>query len=144
MIYLDREQFKLKTYNFWDLFLHEHQYPYLGRCYAWAKRDGADLVSDIDPMEMWELFQTIVPKWDFAVYKLFNRSRPNVAILGNETPHLYAHLIPRYRTPCNYDGTIFVDPDPNGDYAPYPRIDLPLDTLLNIRDIMKGQIESDD
>ena len=99
---MDYNQLKIKSYNFWDLFLHENQYPYIGRCYASAKREDADLVTGMDPHEMWELFQTIIPQWDVAVYELFNRSRPNVAILGNKWEHLHAHLIPRYKTPCTY------------------------------------------
>jgi len=31
---IDYEQLKIKTYDFWDLYLHVSQFPYLGRCYA--------------------------------------------------------------------------------------------------------------
>lgn len=138
----NHDQFRIKTYNFWDLFLHKEQYPYIGRCYAAAKRPDLDLVSNMDPHEMWELFETIVPQWDFAVYYLFNRSKPNVAFGGNNWQRLYVDLIPRYNTPCIYGVVQFIDPNPGENYVPYPKMDLPLDTLLNIRDIMGGQIRA--
>jgi len=44
------ERFKIREYNLWDLYMHENQYPYIGRCYAWAKRD-ADSVVDMNKQE---------------------------------------------------------------------------------------------
>ena len=53
---LDYSEFKIKEYDFWDLFLHVNQYPYLGRCYAWAKREDADQITGIKSGELVELF----------------------------------------------------------------------------------------
>lgn len=58
---MDYERFKIKVYQFWELFLHERQFPYLGRCYAWAKRGDAQKFTDMSPEEGEELI-TIVRK----------------------------------------------------------------------------------
>ncbi len=137
---MDYDQFKIKEYDLWDLFLHVNQYPYLGRCYAWAKREDADKITDINSGELVELFGDIIPAWDRAVYQLFQHDRPNLAILGNEAPHLHAHLIPRYNTPKEFQGITFTDPNPKGNYAPYPKQKIELDILLQIRDAVKGKI----
>ena len=143
----------LKTFDLWHLFLHPKQFPYVGRCYAVARRgfkDEIDMrlrqmpeakkVTDMSSRETIELFDIIVPEWDEAVKALFGHDWPNVAILGNEWPHLHAHLIPRYNTPRNFQGMEFVDPNPKGNYAPYPKKELPAETLIAIRDAMKGKL----
>ena len=137
---MDYEQFKIKSYSFWDLFLHVNQFPYLGRCYAWAKRGNADAIVEIEPEETLQLFEKIIPKWSRAVKSLFQQDRDNVALLGNEANHLHAHLIPRYSTPREFAGVTFIDPNPRGNYAPYPKKELPLETLLQIRDSIKEKL----
>src|SRR3989344_4410977 len=136
----DYEQFKIKEYDFWGLFLHVNQYPYLGRCYAWAKREDADYITGIKSGELIELFGDILPAWNKAVYELFQHDRPNLAILGNEVPHLHAHLIPRYNSPREFEGITFTDPNPTGNYSPYPKQKLSLEVLLRIRDSIKGRL----
>ncbi len=136
----DYDQFKIKEYDFWDLFLHQNQYPYLGRCYAWAKREDADQITVIKSGELVELFGDIIPAWNRAVCQSFQHDWPNLVILGNETPHLHAHLIPRYNTPREFQGITFIDPNPTGNYAPYPKQKLELDILLHIRDSIKEKL----
>lgn len=136
----DFDQFKIKEYHHWDLFLDKRQYPYIGRCYAWAKRPNADLITDMNTSELLELFMQVIPSWDDAVKALFTRDRPNVAILGNEAPHLHAHLIPRYSTPRTFHGIEFVDPNPKGNYAPYPKKELPLDVIMTIKDDIRAKL----
>lgn len=133
----DFEKFKIVGYSHWDLYLHQNQYPYVGRCYAAAKRKDADLVTDMYSDEAVELFRTVIPYWDNAVRQLFQRDRPNVAILGNDWNHLHAHLIPRYNSPRVVRGFEFVDPNPRGNYAPYEKRELPLEFLLAIRDDLR-------
>lgn len=137
---MDYGQFKIKEYDNWDLFLHTNQYPYLGRCYAWAKRKEADKITDISSGELIELFGEIIPSWNLAVDLLFQHDRPNVAILGNEAPHLHAHLIPRYNTAREFHGIIFTDPNPAGNYAPYPKQKIELELLLKIKDAIKEKL----
>ena len=139
---MDYDQFKIKEYDHWDLFLHINQFPYLGRCYAWARREDADKITDIHYGELIELFGKIVPAWDQVVHRLFQHDRPNVAILGNEAPHLHAHLIPRYNTPREFYGLTFTDPNPAGNYAPYPKQKIELESLLKNRDVIKERLKN--
>lgn len=131
------DQFKIKTYNLWDLHLHEAQYPYIGRCYAWARREKAANVTDMTIAEREELFDFVIPAWDDAVKRLFKHDWPNLASLGNTSPHLHWHLIPRYHTPRNFQGIEFIDTNPTGNYAPYEKRTIKLETLLKIRDDIK-------
>jgi len=94
----------LKEYNYWKLVLHEHQYPFIGRCVAWAKRENADLITDMNKEERDELFDNVIKDWERAVNKLYSASRINMAILGNTIPHLHAHLVPRYKEPKKFHG----------------------------------------
>ena len=137
---MDYEQFKIKRFNFWDLYLHKNQFPYVGRCYASAIRENADLVTKMETAEAEELFFVVVPEWNIAVSKLFGDSRPNVAILGNEWPHLHAHLIPRFHDTKQFYGIDFIDPNPEGNYSPYPKREISLDVLLKIKEDMKREI----
>jgi diadenosine tetraphosphate (Ap4A) HIT family hydrolase len=135
---MDYDKLKIKEYKYWDLFLHERQYPYIGRCYASAKRKEADLVVDMNEEESEELFFHVIPQWNNAVKKLFNCSRSNVSCLGNSWNHLHWHLIPRYSSPRNFYGIEFIDPNPSGNYSPYDKKEIKEDILLKIKqDILK-------
>lgn len=124
----------LKRYEHWVLYLHPNQYPYLGRCYAAAIRDEADLVTDMSPEEGNELFQVVIPGWSRALYSMFRiEFRPNVAILGNDWAHLHCHMIPRYKQVVTFRGEEFVDPNPSGNYSPYPKKKLPLVIVLDMK-----------
>ena len=136
----DYEQFKIKRYAFWDLYLHKNQFPYIGRCYASAIRDNADLVTDMNLRESEELFSLIVPSWHSAVSELFGKFRPNIAILGNEWPHLHAHLIPRFQDNKHFYGIDFIDPNPKANYSPYPKKEISLEVLLKIKKDIENKI----
>ena len=137
---IDYEQFKIKRFAFWDLYLHQNQSPYIGRCYASAIREDANLVTEMEKGEAEELSSIIVPSWHHVVSKLFGDSRPNVAILGNEWPHLHAHLIPRFHGTKYFYGIEFVDPNPRGIYSPYPKQEIALEVLLNIKENIVREI----
>lgn len=130
------ERFKLKSYKFWDLYLDKAQFPYLGRCYAAAKRPEADVIGDMTKDERDELFNSVFPEWESVVKALFSLDRPNLAILGNTWNHLHVHLIPRYNSKRIFEGIEFIDPNPKGNYAPYPKRDLDEKVLLKIRDLI--------
>ena len=135
----DFEQFKIQRFGHWDLYLHKNQFPYIGRCYASAIRPDADVVTDISAEEAVELARIVIPSWHTSVAALFGASRPNVAILGNEWQHLHAHLIPRFEGTKKFYGIDFIDPNPTGNYAPYPKKEISLDVLLRIKeDIQKN------
>src|SRR3989338_6001240 len=134
------EQFKIKTYDLWDLFLHEQQFPYLGRCYAWARREDAQKVTDMSPRETSELFEKVIPAWNTAIEKLFQHDWPNVSCLGNTSPHLHWHLIRRYHSPRVFRNISFVDPNPTGNYAPYPKQELDVEILQEIKGMIGKEL----
>lgn len=131
----------IERYAYFDLFLHMNQFPFVGRCYAWALREDAEKVTNMRKEEVDELFGVIIPDWSSAIYTLYNQSRDNVAIFGNGTSHLHAHFIPRYDSPIRVHGIEFVDPNPNGNYSPYPKKEVPENLLLEIRDDIKRTME---
>jgi len=139
---IDYSKFKVREYTHWDLFLHLEQSPYIGRCYAAARRADAESIIDMRPEEGQELFGTIVPAWNKAIKTLFNHDWPNVAILGNEWRHLHAHLIPRYFSSRTAYGIEFIDPRPKGNYAPYNehKKEVPLEIFLRIKDDIKSKL----
>src|SRR3989344_4210901 len=118
----DFSRFLLREFVHWNLFIHRNQFPYLGRCYAWAKRD-VDSVVEMNLHENLELFREIIPLYDKAIKDFLgvNSGRLNLAVLGNESPHLHAHLIPRLSTTFTRYDISFSDPNPGGNYAPYPK-----------------------
>jgi len=130
----DYERFKIKEFDAWDLFLHINQYPYIGRCYASAKRKEADLVTDMTNSERNELFEIIVPKWHKSVKKLFDCDRPNIVCLGNTWNHLHWHLIPRYNEEKEFYGIKFLDSNPNGNYSPYSKQKIEENILMQIKE----------
>lgn len=83
-----------------------------------------------------ELFEVVIPKWDEAISKLFNHDWHNIASLGNKSPHLHWHLIPRYNNPKEFYGIKFIDPDPRGNYAPYPKKEISEEILQEIKSII--------
>src|SRR3989344_6980266 len=129
---MEYEQFRIKRYDNWGLFLHTAQFPYLGRCYAWALREEAERVTDMNLLERNELFDIVIPEWDKAVKKLFNHDWSNVVLLGNNSPHIHWHLIPRFNSPRKINNIEFIDQNPKGNYAPYLKKELPLEMLLKI------------
>ena len=139
---MDFEEWSIKEYKHWKLFLDQNQYPYLGKCYAWAKRANADLVTDMNQEEREELFETIIPAWKTAIENLYGTIRPNVAILGNLSPHLHAHLVPRCKIPRTIHGIEFIDPIPQGFLLP-PVLnkEVPLEIIVKIRDEIKKELK---
>ncbi len=122
----------LKEYKDWNLILSAKQYPYVGRCKAWSKRRDANEVIEMTKGERDELFDQVLPEWSKAVKTLFNPYRLNLAVFGNTVPHLHVHLIPRYQDEKDFYGETFHDPNPTGNYAPYPKKDLDVSILKQI------------
>ena len=109
---MDHEELLIKDYEMWELYLHKEQYPYIGRCYAWAKDPESDFLTKMSQLERGELFETVIPSWDEAISYLYEYHRPNLAIFGNTSPHLHVHLIPRYNSPKIFHEIEFIDPNP--------------------------------
>jgi len=140
---MDYEQFIIKKYDLWDLYLHIRQFPYVGRCYAWAKREEAETVDDMVLPETLEAYHTILPEWRTAISKLFNHDTSNVSIMCNETRHLHVHFIPRYNTPRTVHDLTFIDHANTANYAPYAKPDLPNEFLHKVRDDISAVINGE-
>ena len=137
---MDFEKLLLKTYENWDLYLHQNQSPYIGRAYAWVKRDEAKELSDMNKNERNELYDLIIPEWENAVKKQFQHDWTNIACFGNTSPHLHYHLIPRYHSKKEFFNQEFFDENPQGNYAPYKKIDLEEELLMKIKYLLLSSI----
>ena len=139
---MDYKQLEIKEYKFWRLQLHHRQYPYLGRACAFAIRDDAKLLSDMNSNEREELFTIIASQWEYAISELYGEINPDFAIFGNRTNHLHAHLIPRFPEIRTFYGIEFKDPNPSGNYSPYKKRDFSLETLLLIKQDIQKKLEN--
>ena len=135
------KRFRLKRYKHFDLFLHKNQFPYIGRCYAWALREDAKELTDMNNEERDELFELIIPSWDESIFVLYEHDRNNVAFFGNDARHLHAHLIPRYDSSRKRHGVEFTDPNPKGNYSPYPFSEIEDEILMKIRDEIRETLK---
>lgn len=87
-----------------------------------------------------ELFDSVISDWQRVTSKLFGKHRPNISCLGNTWNHLHFHLIPRYERNVTFRGISFIDPNPSGNYSPYPKMELDERILFEIRDKMKRKL----
>jgi diadenosine tetraphosphate (Ap4A) HIT family hydrolase len=136
----DYSKFLLREYHHWDLFLHKNQYPYLGRAYAWARREEAVEVKDMTTSEREELFDIVLPHWEMAMERNYGKFKTNFAFFGNDTPHLHAHFIPRFNEVKRFYELEFIDPNPTGNYAPYPKREVSLEVLMRIKEDLKRSL----
>ncbi|MBS3147034.1 HIT domain-containing protein [Candidatus Woesearchaeota archaeon] len=137
---MDYTQQLIKSYSYWDLVLNKFQSQFIGMCFAWSLRKEANNLIDMNLEERGELFSLIIPEWDKAVRELFNHDRSNLAIIGNEMPHLHVHLIPRYFSHRYFYGREFIDPNPKGLFYPLDRTELPSELQFQIRDDIKSKL----
>lgn len=138
------EKWRIREYPHWVLYLHTNQY-YLGRAYAWLKRPGemqdfADLTFD----ELFELRTSVLLEYKAALVRLWQPGLMNYAWLGNHMHihkgHGHMHIIPRYEVPRNFAGHEFHDARWGENYAPSPKLELPGETLLLIRDALRRHL----
>ena len=86
-----------------------------------------------------DLRAIVVPRWLEALSAVLRCAgqpipyRENVSILGNSTPHLHAHLVPRYTESVELFGTRFVDERPHRHHKVQDREALPDETTQAIR-----------
>lgn len=133
-------RYKIKAYTHWILYLHEEQYPYLGRCYAAAKRDTAEKTTDMNADEREELFTVVLPAWDKAISSLFDYDWPNISSLGNTWHHLHWHFIPRYHKDIEYNEIVFHDPKPDYNYSPHEKKHLDEPVLQEIKQLIADRL----
>lgn len=129
----------IKSYEFWEVYLHENQ-CYLGRVHIWAKRKDALDLFDITKEEREEHFK-IGKELQKALKKLFKPDLYNYATLANVTAHLHTHFIPRYSSSREFAGIVFKDERRGQNYAPYNKgLKVSEEILVKIRDALKKEL----
>jgi|SRR3989344_1980056 len=124
----------IKEYKYWQIYINANQ-SYLGRCVVWCKRENALDLTDATPEEQQELL-LILQELRKALKKVFQPDWFNYFFLGNVTPHLHGHFLPRYKKPKIFMDTIFSDelyghyPNDNDDYI----VTVPQEVLYAMRD----------
>lgn len=137
---MDYEKLKIKSYKYWDLYLHENQ-CYLGRVFVQLKdeKEVEDFL-DIQGQVREELFQ-IGQNVKKALKTLFKPDNMNYAALSNTSPVIHMHIIPRYKETREFNAVTFKDTRWGQNYAPYDRsFVIEESTLFKIRDALKGQL----
>jgi len=103
----DYSIYLIKQYKHWGVYIHEYQ-NYLGRCVIWCDREEAEHFTDATQDELIEL-QQICTDLQNVMNSMFLPDWYNFAMLGNETPHLHCHFIPRYSRIIEKFGYKFID-----------------------------------
>ncbi len=103
----DFSKYLIKKYKYWSVYLHPNQ-NLLGRCIVWCNRKSALDFSDASFEELKELLN-IVKKLKKTCKKLFNPDWFNYTFLGNKTPHLHLHFVPRYKEKRIFEDFVFED-----------------------------------
>jgi diadenosine tetraphosphate (Ap4A) HIT family hydrolase len=137
---MDYEKLKIKSFKYWDLYLHENQ-CYLGRTFVQLKDEsGIEDFLDIKGEVREEFFQ-IGQSVKKALKNLFKPDKMNYAALSNKSPVIHMHIIPRYKDAREFGGITFKDTRWGQNYAPYDR-SFVLDEaiLFKIRDALRAQL----
>ena len=137
---MDYEKLKIKSYKYWDLYLHENQ-CYLGRVFVQLKTENSvEDFLDIQGEVREEFFQ-IGQNVKKALKMLFKPDKMNYAALSNTSPVIHMHMIPRYKESREFGGITFKDTRWGQNYAPYDR-SFVLDEaiLFKIRDTIKEKL----
>lgn len=117
---MDYDLLKIKSYKYWDVYLHENQ-CYLGRTFILLKSDeGVEDFLSIQGKARDEFF-LIGQKIKTALNQLFKPDKMNYAALSNTSDKIHVHLIPRYKEKRIFNGVLFKDQRWGQNYAPYDR-----------------------
>ena len=135
---MDYEQYLIKEYNHWKVYLHTNQY-YLGRVYIWAKNENAIDLMQINEIERNELF-AIGNEINNALKKLFNYDLMSYIVQGQQTKHLHVHFIPRYSNARVFEGIKFTDEQWGKSYSANNNFDIPEEVKLKLVDEIKKAI----
>jgi diadenosine tetraphosphate (Ap4A) HIT family hydrolase len=137
---MDYKQLKIRSYKYWDLYLHENQ-CYLGRVFVQLKdAAGVDDFLAIEG-EVREEFFAVGNAVKAALYALFRPDKMNYAALSNTSPVIHMHIVPRYKEPRAFAEVLFQDKRWGQNYAPYDRsfiVDNAV--LMQIRDAIETQL----
>lgn len=141
---MDYGLLKIKSYKYWDVYLHENQ-CYLGRVFVLLrdKRLGDKEVEDFLAIEgeVRDEFFQIGEKIKSALKTLFKPDKMNYAALSNVSEEIHVHIVPRYQEVREFGGAVFHDARWGKNYAPYDRsFVLDESILFKIRDALKEHI----
>ena len=138
---MDYEKLRIKSYKFWDVYLHENQ-CYLGRVFLLLREDeGIEDFLAIEG-EVRDEFFSIGAEVKTALKTLFQPDKMNYAALSNTSPKIHLHVVPRYKDPRDFGGVRFSDTRWGKNYAPYDRsfvLDEPI--LFQIRDALEEKMQ---
>jgi diadenosine tetraphosphate (Ap4A) HIT family hydrolase len=139
--HVDYEQLRIKSYKYWDLYLHENQ-CYLGRVFVQLKDDiGVDDFLAIQG-EAREEFFFIGEQVKSALNTLFQPDKMNYAALSNNSPVIHVHIVPRYKESREFAGMVFKDERWGQNYAPYDKsFTVDESVLFQIRDALKENLK---
>jgi diadenosine tetraphosphate (Ap4A) HIT family hydrolase len=137
---MDYEKLKIKSFKYWDLYLHENQ-CYLGRVFVQLRdKNGVDDFLDIQG-EMRDEFFIVGEQVKKALQRLFKPDKMNYAALSNISPVIHVHIIPRYKEPRTFHEIVFTDTRWGQNYAPYDRtFTIDEEILYKIKDALKNQL----
>ncbi len=136
---MDYEQLKIKSYNHWDLYLHENQ-CYLGRVFVLLKDKDVEDFLAIEGETREEFFK-IGEDIKKTLKMLFQPDKMNYAALSNTSPVIHVHIIPRYKESRAFAGVVFKDERWGKNYAPYDRtFELDKSVLFQIRDAINQRL----
>ncbi|OGG45673.1 hypothetical protein A2673_03915 [Candidatus Kaiserbacteria bacterium RIFCSPHIGHO2_01_FULL_50_13] len=144
----DYERWKLYESEYWILYLRADDQRYLGRAYAWLKREGKmQLFSGLSIDELADL-RAVLKKYEGAVARLWKPALMpehfNYLWLGNEIDkhggHGHMHIVPRYSIRRMFAGVTFVDENWKGNYTPHNRVQLTKKTLKQLVDRLRREL----
>jgi len=126
----------VKKYQCWSLLIHPNQ-GYLGRMVIWCSRPDAQDLSEATLLEQQELF-IVLNEAKTALRKAFQPDWYNYSFLGNETPHLHGHIVPRYAQPRPFANMIFTDALFGRNYITDKNFNTPKEVSLAIREKLQN------
>jgi diadenosine tetraphosphate (Ap4A) HIT family hydrolase len=137
---MDYQQLKIKSYDHWDLYLHENQ-CYLGRTFLLLRNPGpVEDFLDIEG-EVRDEFFFAGGQIKKVLKTLFKPNKMNYAALSNVSPDIHVHIVPRYKESRTFAGVVFTDTRWGKNYAPYDRsFVVEEEVLFKIRDVLDEQL----
>ncbi len=137
---MDYNLLKVKSYKYWDVYLHENQ-CYLGRMFLLLRDDEG--VEDFLAIEgdVREAFFQVGEEVKEALKLLFQPDKMNYAALSNVSSKIHVHFVPRYEEEREFAGMVFKDERWGSNYAPYDRsFVIDESVLFAIRDALREQL----
>ncbi len=128
----------VRDFKFWSVVIAKnHILP--GKCILWCKREDALDPADAS-MEEWQEAHLIIKLLKSTVLELYQADWFNYTFLGNSTPHLHMHFVPRYKTERDVHGMSFLDRDWGKEYTVDPNFKISSEVLQSIKTEMSEKI----